>query len=106
VLLLEPVDALVVLLGDLERAAGLGGAVVVEGAARVGGEAEERDLGEVGVRVRVRVSLTLTLTKGTLALTLALALTLTLARCWRRTTRTSQRVRTLGSRKNDGYTVR
>ena len=68
VLLLEPVDALVVLLGDLERAAGLGGAVVVEGAARVGGEAEERDLGGVRVR-RVRVSRTLSLTKGTLALT-------------------------------------
>ena len=68
VLLLEPVDALVVLLWDLERAAGLGGAVVVEGAARVRGETEERDLG--GVRVsRVRVSRTLSLTKGTLALT-------------------------------------
>ena len=68
VLALEPVHVLVVLLGYGRGAPLLGRAVVVEGAARVGGEAEERDLG--GVRVsRVRVSRTLSLTKGTLALT-------------------------------------
>ena len=44
VLLVEPVDALVVGRGDGGGALALGRAVVVEGLARVGGEAEERDL--------------------------------------------------------------
>ena len=81
-LLLEPVDALVVLLGDLERAAGLGGAVVVEGAARVGGEAEEGDLGGVGVGVRTREALRQSATwapsPGANPITLTLTLTLAL----------------------------